>query len=72
MKNWTNRMCDLDLAPCVACGRRYGHLEDCRLKALHLQLDEMIREHGLNITFSKTTSLLPAQQEPPQSRDKHE
>ena len=44
-------MCEIDLTPCISCGRRYGHLDDCRIKALHQQLDEMIREHGVNIAF---------------------
>ncbi len=36
-------MCEIDLTPCISCGRR--------IKALHQQLDEMIREHGVNIAF---------------------
>ena len=33
-------MCDLDLTPGAACGRRYDHLENCRLKALYLHCTE--------------------------------
>ena len=57
-------MCEIDLTPCPSCGRRYGHLDDCRIKALHLQLDEMIREHGENIAFLPNQSSDPISDNP--------
>jgi hypothetical protein len=33
--------------PCVDCGRMYGHLEDCKIAALHADLDNKIAVNGL-------------------------
>lgn len=28
--------------PCPVCGRKYAHLSDCKVPALHQRLDELI------------------------------
>lgn len=32
--------------PCPACGRQYGHLTCCRVKALHETLDRAVAQYG--------------------------
>lgn len=34
------------VTPCANCGRQYGHLDNCRVKWLHEQLDDLIAQYG--------------------------
>lgn len=47
--------------PCPGCGRLYGHLNDCRVKALHSAVDAAVAEFGVNavdvIALPKSSAL---------------
>ena len=38
----------LEPQPCPDCGRKYGHLNGCRIVALHKALDGAIAKHGVD------------------------
>lgn len=37
--------------PCPACGRKFGHLDNCQVRALHEQLDRAVIFHGPDKVF---------------------